>query len=430
MKSVKIIGTGMGTEQYLTQKARQALERAQEILTTDTLAVRLNLGDRKIVQCSINDITGRILQSDSSEIAVLVSGDVNFFSLSKTIKNRLEKLEKDDSLDKDARESINNMELEFINGISSMQYFFAKLQKSYDDVKLTSAHGRSTNIVALASYNKKVFSLTGGQQKAHIICQKLAKAGLGKVSITIGENLGNPQERILSGKAEDFASMEIQNLAVMLIENPEAVESYAMLRDTDFERGRVPMTKEEIRWMSVNKLEIRPGDIVYDIGAGTGSVSMDMARKANEATVYAVEQKPDAVELIKKNIQRTGCYNVELVQGKAPQGMEHWPVPDRVFIGGSSGNLKQILETVLLKREAQDEASKAVKASDEQKLRIVINTITLETLVETYSCLEILGFENVEYLSMTTAKSQKMGNYNLMMGANPVYVISADYIPR
>ncbi|MGB5824244.1 MAG: precorrin-6y C5,15-methyltransferase (decarboxylating) subunit CbiE [Proteocatella sp.] len=430
MKSVKIIGTGMGNSQHLTQKAREALENAQEILTTDTLAVRLNLGDRKIVQCSISDITDRLLKSSSSDIAVLVSGDVNFFSLSKTIKTRLEKLKSDASLDEDSRKSLENMELEFINGISSMQYFFAKLQKSYDDVKLTSAHGRNTNIVALASYNKKVFSLTGGEQKAHTICAKLTQAGLGQAYVTIGENLGNPQERILSGKAQDFASMEIQNLAVMLIENPEAVESYTMLKDADFERAKVPMTKEEVRWISVNKLEIRPADIVYDIGAGTGSVTMDMARKANEATVYAVEQKPEAIELIKKNIKRTGCYNVELVQSKAPEGMKLWPAPDRVFIGGSSGNLKQILESVILKREDKSSASKVSVDCTEQKLKIVINTITLETLVETYSCLEILGFENVEYLSMTTAKSQKMGNYNLMMGANPVYVISADYISR
>lgn len=430
MKAVKIIGIGLGTELYLTKRAKDAIENAEKIITTDTLFKRLDISDAKISLCQISQIAEEILECQSDNIAVLVSGDVNFYSLSKTIKINLEKLalKSEEAADEKLKFQLEDIELEFINGISSMQYFFAKIKKNYDDVKIASAHGRNTDMVALSSYNKKVFALTGGEQKAQIICQRLTSAGLGNVAVTIGENLGSDEERILSGSAQGFKDAEISNLAVMLIENPQAAQAYEMLKDTDFERARVPMTKEEIRWISVNKLEIRPGDIVYDVGAGTGSVTLEMARKANEATVYAIEQNAEAIALIKRNIEKTGGYNVELVQSKAPEGMEKWPAPDRVFIGGSSGNLKQILSAVILKFDSHKKAFEIREFSKENKLRIVINTITLESLVETYSCLETLGFENVQYLSVTTAKSQKMGSYNLMMGANPVYVISADYI--
>ena len=309
--------------------------------------------------------------------------------------------------------SLDDIKLEYINGISSMAYFFAKIGNSYDDAKIASAHGRSTSMVALASYNKKVFALTGGEQKVHSICRELAEAGLGYVTVTVGENLGSEDERLVSGSAAEIAEIEFENLAVMLIENPHAADSSQMLRDSDFERAKVPMTKEEIRWISVAKLGIRPSDMVYDIGAGTGSVTIEMARKACESRVYAIERNPEAIELIRKNMAATGSYNIELSEGRAPEGMESWPEPDRVFIGGSSGNLRQILELII---------SKSTRG-----FRLVMNTVTLETLTEAFAVLGELGFENAEYLSISAAKSQKVGSYNMMIGANPVYIITADH---
>ena len=430
MKTVRITGIGMGNRESLTYEAEQAIAGAQEIILTDTLARRLDLSldttlnpGAVITLCKVSEVAERIIESSADNIAVPVSGDVGFFSLSRTVTKGLQKLKAEAQACRSSAvgaetgpggyDARHDIKLEYINGISSMAYFFAKIGSSYDDAKIASAHGRSTSMVALTSYNKKVFALTGGDQKVHSICRELAEAGLGYVTVTVGENLGSEDERLVSGSAAEIAEIEFENLAVMLIENPNAADSSQMLRDSDFERAKVPMTKEEIRWISVAKLGIRPSDTVYDIGAGTGSVTIEMARKACESRVYAIERNPEAIELIRKNMAATGSYNIELSEGRAPEGMESWPEPDRVFIGGSSGNLRQILELII---------SKSTRG-----FRLVMNTVTLETLTEAFAVLGELGFENAEYLSISAAKSQKMGSYNMMIGANPVYIITADY---
>lgn len=402
MKKVKIVGIGMGSREFLTPYALKSLEDAQEVFLTDTLGKRIEIEFKNTVEVTLGEITDKIINSKHQNIAVPVSGDVNFFSLSKTLKAKLENCE--------------NIELEFVNGLSSMQYFAAKLQKNYDDIKLISAHGRKLNIVAAASYNKKLFALTGGENNVSLICKKLENAGLGDVEVHIGENLGLKTEKIYSGRAKDFTSTEISSLAVMFIENERYTDPNRMFCDSDFERAKVPMTKEEIRWLSVNKLQIAPSDVVYDIGAGTGSVTLEMAKKANESTVYAVEQKQEAVELINKNIRNLGCYNIELMQAKAPEMMDSWEAPDKVFIGGSSGNLGDILMCIINKAKVA-----------EKPFKLVINTITIETLAEAESVLKKLEFEDIEYFNISSAKSQKMGAYNLMIAANPVYIISAQY---
>lgn len=402
MKNVKIIGLGLGSSEFLTPYALKALENADEVFITDTLGKRLELSMNNIISVSLSDLAEKVINSTSKNIAIPVSGDVNFFSLSQTLEPKLNACE--------------DIALEFINGLSSMQYFFAKLKKRYDDAKIISAHGRKIEISAVVSYNKKVFALTGGENNAALICQTLVERGLADVSVSIGENLGLETEKLYVGSAKDFANSEISSLSVMLIENPKAVNPDIMFSDEDFERAKVPMTKEEIRWLSVSKLQIQPKDIVYDIGAGTGSVTLEMAKKARESLVYAVEQKEAAVVLIKQNIKNLGCHNIELIQAKAPECMETWEAPDKVFIGGSSGNLGDILMCIINKAKIA-----------QKTFKLVINTVTIETLVEASEMLTKLDFEDIEYVNISSAKSQKMGNYNLMIAANPVYIISACY---
>lgn len=402
MKQVKIVGLGLGSKEFLTPCALSALENAEEVFITDTLEKRLELSFKNVIHTSLSEIAEKVINSSAKNIVIPVSGDVNFFSLSQTLEPKLSLCE--------------DICLEFINGISSMQYFFAKLKLRYDDVKIISAHGRKVEISAVVSCNRKVFSLTGGDNNAASICKKLFEKGLGYVKVSIGENLGLESEKIYSGIASDFVDCSISSLAVMFIENIKAVNPDIMFKDEDFERAKVPMTKEEIRWLSVSKLQIQPKDIVYDIGAGTGSVTLEMAKKARESLVYAVEQKAEAVALIEKNIENLGCHNIELVQAKAPDVMELWEAPDKVFVGGSSGNLGDILMCII---------NKAKMAK--KPFKLVINTVTIETLTESTQVLNKLDFEDVEYVNISSAKSQKMGAYNLMIAANPVYIISAQY---
>ena len=410
-KKVTIVGVGLGQERFLTLEARRILTEAEKVYTTARIGTELESILKEIVSFKVSEIISMIKNSDK-DMVVMVSGDTGFYSLAQTIARGVKNVD---------------VELEIVNGISSMQYFFAQLKSSFEDVVLASAHGRNTNLVALATYNKRVFALTGGESKVKDICKDLLEAEMDFLKVTVGEELGSINQKIYSGSPSEIVEMEISDLAVMLIENENPANPNTFMRDEDIERGNAPMTKEEIRHISLAKLNIQPDDIVYDIGAGTGSVTLEMAKRANKSWVYAVEQKEDAFELVKLNMKRLGIYNIKLSFAKAPEGMDDWEAPNKVFIGGSGKNMKQIIDFIVEKhKNIYDKLEDKSKYKD-KTIRFVINTIALESLTEANQILQDKVFQNVEYLSISTAKSKKVGPYNMMMANNPIYVISCDY---
>ncbi len=177
---------------------------------------------------------------------------------------------------------------------------------------------------------------------------------------------------------------------------------------SDFIRGKAPMTKEDIRWLSACYLGIENNDIVYDIGAGTGSCALEFAGHAKDGLVYAVEKEDEAFELIninKKNLKR---HNVISIKGSAPEVLATLPVPDKVFIGGSSKTMKDIFKAVYEKNN---------------NVKITVTAITLETI---YSAVNAFKDYNIEpdIVCINSAKSKKAGPYHMMMGNNPVYIIT------
>ncbi len=182
------------------------------------------------------------------------------------------------------------------------------------------------------------------------------------------------------------------------------------IRDKEFIRGSVPMTKEEVRAVSVAKLQLEPHHILVDVGAGTGSVGIESAGYLPEGHVYGIEVNPDGIDTIRKNIEKFGLENYTLIDGLAPEN-----IPDteyhRMFVGGSKGNLDNIVEH-FMKHAAEDAV-------------IVINAIVLETLTTAMDTLKANSFEDIEVVSMTVARNRKVGNMNMMMGENPIYVITA-----
>jgi precorrin-6Y C5,15-methyltransferase (decarboxylating) len=200
----------------------------------------------------------------------------------------------------------------------------------------------------------------------------------------------------------------------MLVENNKTIERPVVthgIKDVLFERGQVPMTKNEIRSISLSKLQLRPGDIVYDVGAGTGSVSVEMALQAYEGSVYAVEFNEEALDLIRRNAEKFGAWNLEVVAGKAPEALADLPAPDRAFIGGSKGNLAEILELLVKKNP---------------KIRVVVNAITLETMAEALEQFRKLGFEDIDVVQIFAAHGKAAGSYHMMQGQNPVFIISGE----
>lgn len=181
------------------------------------------------------------------------------------------------------------------------------------------------------------------------------------------------------------------------------------MRDEWFIRGEIPMTKSEVRAVSVSKLELCRDNIVYDIGAGTGSVSVEAALKMPEGHVYAFEQKEEGCALIRANAEKAGVKNLTVVPGKAPESLYGYPAPDRVFLGGSSGNMEEILDLVT-------ELNPAVQ--------LVINVIALESLSQAMEWFRKKGWEP-EVVCMQVSRAAKRGPYHMMQAQNPIYVLTA-----
>ena len=167
------------------------------------------------------------------------------------------------------------------------------------------------------------------------------------------------------------------------------------------------MTESEVRAVSVSKLRLTEDAVVYDIGAGTGSVSVELALNCPKGRVYAVECREDAAELIEKNRRRFALSNLEVVRGMAPEAMADLPAPTHAFIGGSSGNMAQIVACLLDKNP---------------RVRIVINAIALESIGEIAQIMAQFGFDDAEVVQMNLSRSRKAGRVHLMTALNPITI--------
>ena len=181
------------------------------------------------------------------------------------------------------------------------------------------------------------------------------------------------------------------------------------LPDEAFLRGKTPMTKLEVRSVSLSKLALTENAVVYDVGAGTGSVSVECARLSSGIRVFSIERDPEALELLEKNRQQFSLSNMEIVAGTAPEALEGLPAPTHVFIGGSGGSMGRIVDTVLRKNGTA---------------RFVANLITPESLAAVMDLPRVLPVTDPEIVMVTAARSKKAGNSHLMLGANPVWIVA------
>ena len=399
MLRVNIVGIGPGNPELLTGAAIKAIKESNILIGDKRMLAAFAEADKKIYDTIKTADIVEIAASANPEkdvLAVLVSGDVGFFSLAKTISGKLP-----------------DCECVRYCGISSLVYFAAKLQLSWDDAKIVSMHGRKQNLVAAVAENKKVFSLTGGEHTPQMLCAQLCEHGLSDVQVYVGENLSYPEEKITVGTAAEISKQNFPSLSVMMVINEQAAKYQPVvhgLADELFTRSKVPMTKQEVRSVSMSKLMPKATDKIYDIGAGTGSCSIELALLANKGQVWAFERNPEAVALIHKNKDLFGIENLEVIAGEALENIKNMPAPDCVFVGGSGGDLCEMLDIIYAKN------------SD---CRVVINAITIETLAEVADYYKKHQDYSLEIVNVCVARSRKLGSYNLMMAQNPVYVMTA-----
>ena len=395
---VTLIGLGCGDMETITAAAQRALSRAEGIFGSRRLLEALPpSGAQRVAAVQPEEIRDHLIHAGWAESCVILSGDTGFYSGAKRLLPVL---------------AAAGFTTTVLPGISSLQVFSARLKRSWQDWRLCSAHGVAVDPVAEVCHGKPAFFLTGGSLTPAELCRQLTEAGLGGLQVTVGEDLSGEGERISHGTAENMAERTFSSLSVLLAEAaPRPPRRTPGLPDEAFLRGKVPMTKQEIRSAILTKLAVTPQDICWDVGAGTGSVAVEAALLCPQGQVYAVECQPEAFALLEQNKAKFGAGNLHPVLGMAPQALEELPPPQAVFIGGSKGNLQAILQAALAKNP---------------RVRVVMNAIALETLGQAAALLGQLGFERTEIVQVAVSRAKQAGPYHMMMGQNPVFILRGE----
>lgn len=393
-KKVSLVGIGMGDAESRTVGMERVLHEADCIIGAKRMLESVDTAGKDCHAAILAKEIVQIIHADKQHrrFAVLLSGDTGFYSGAKKLIDELD-----------------GMDVEVLPGVGSLSYFCARLHRSWEDVRPISLHGRECDLIGEVRRNAAVFSLLGGTDGAKNALQRLCTAGFDHLTVHIGERLGYADEKISSGSAQELIEHEYDPLSVMLIENPNSAGFVVThgLEDDAFERDEVPMTKAEIRSISLSKLRLPQEAVAYDVGSGSGSVSVEMAMQAFRGTVYAIEMKDNAVALTQKNKEKFSLLNLKVIHGKAPEALNDLPAPTHAFIGGSSGSMKGIIDCLLKKNP---------------HVRIVINAVTLETVSELTELSK--AFDYCDIAEVSVAKPRVLGRYRLMTAHNPVYIFT------
>lgn len=396
--NVTLIGMGSGQPENLTLQGLAALRQADLILGARRLLAVLPAGCTENRAAAYRpDEVAELLQASGAENAVLVySGDTGFYSGASSMMEKLEAL---------------GVRARVLPGLSSIQLLAAALGRPWQRWNLVSAHGRTCDPVAECMQGRPTFFLTGGSEDPATLCAQLAAEGFGDVQGVVGQCLGTPEEKLFRGSVKELAAGRFNSLSVLLVEAAEVLPRRAPgLPDEAFERGDVPMTKQEVRAAVLAKLAVRPEDILWDVGAGTGSVSVELALAAPRGRVYAVECRPEGCALIKANREKFRTRNLVLVEGLAPDALSDLPAPDAVFIGGSKGSLAAIVDAALDKNP---------------DARICVSAIALESLSAAVAALTAKG-RTVQVSQIAVSRAKAVGGLHLMMAQNPIYLITGE----
>ena len=405
-RRVRIIGAGMGSLRLLTGEAGTAVKEAQALMGARRIveALRpLNEGCPVLVSYRPEEMADWLEGFDWQEAVLAVSGDTGFYSGAAGAGEAFRK---------------KGWKVELIPGISSLSWFAAAIGKPWQDMAVLSCHGRQADGAKWIAEHGLSFLLMGDLGK---LLEQLEEKGCKDLHLWAGENFSGPQERIVEGDVSGLKEIHRRHpfgpLCCVIAENPfpqketAAVPAWG-LPDEAFLRGKAPMTKSEIRAVSMSKLALRPGAVCYDIGSGTGSVAVEMGLTLKHAggQVYAVEYKPEALQLTRENAERLlGDWSgFHVVEGRAPEALKELPAPTHAFLGGSGGELQEIVRHLLEKNP---------------QVRIGADAITPETLAQLTECRSRFAFSRWEMVQVSVTAYHPVGDYRMPRAGNPVYIV-------
>ena len=391
---IDLIGFGMDSPLTLTLAARQALAQAQLVLGAPRL---LALAEGLCAAPALAALTpGQILaalqEAAPRRTAVLYSGDVGFYSGAEGL-----------------RRALPGAELVSYPGVSSVQYFAAKLGLPWQDWRFVSAHGADADPAPQLMLSPRCFFLTDPKHTPAALCAALTRDGLGDCACFVGENLGHENEQITMGRAEELAGRQFQPLSVLLACREDFSPRPAPgLPDEAFLRQEgIPLTKQLVRAALLAKLAPRPGEIAWDLGCGSGGVSAELALVLAPGRVFALDRDPEACRLTLQNARRLGVHNLTVALGLLPEALAALPRPDLVFLGGGTSFAREALGAAL-----------ALNPS----ARFALTAVSLEGLTAGLAALEGAGLE-ADVTQLAVSRAEKKGAHRLMLAQNPVFLL-------
>lgn len=403
---ISLVGIGMGTNALLTLDAKSAIEQADYLIGAERMIEPYNARIEKKAVYMPDDIAEYIADK-KGYITILFSGDSGFYSGCKKVCDRLK--------------SEGYADIRVIPGISSISYISSKTGIPWSESEIFSIHGRGGSDRIMGElydkviHNERIFLLMSGLSDVHRVAEELQCCP--QVEIVLGRNLSYDDESVEVLSPQQCMSKTKEGLytAIILNHAPLARKVTNSHRDDEFIRGKVPMTKEEVRTISISKLGLDENAVVWDVGSGTGSIAVEIAGYSPKIEVYAIECKDEAVALIKENAAKFKVHNVKVCQRKAPQGLEELNKPSHVFIGGSGGELEEILDIVY---------------SRNRTAKVVVNAVSLETIAQVTALAATLPIRDFEAVTLSVSRSRTVGKYNLMQAENPVTIFSFQFCEK
>lgn len=349
----------------------------------------------------------------SLPIVLLASGDPMFFGIGRR-----------------AVKEFGKDIVEIIPDLSSIQTAFSKIKEPWDDAFLMSLHGGPdpekrrklpytiNDIPSLLQRHNKIAILTDRESNPSAIAKEILNSSLHhsitpSLHLFVCERLGYPDEKITEGTSEEIAGMTFSDPNVVIIQRSAiGGQSSAVafgLKEDEIKHSKGLITKDEVRAVTIHKLRLPQRGVFWDIGAGSGSVSVEAAKLCPKLKVFSIERDKEQRDNIGKNKLNFHIQNIEIIKGEAPEALKNLPLPDRVFIGGSGDRLKEIMDYV-------------IKA---QVNLIVVNAATIETMNDAVQCFEEHGFD-IAISEISVSRAKTIAGKRHMSALNPIFVIAGE----
>ena len=393
MNWIDVISVGPGDEKQLTLAAREAIAQAEAVFCAPRHAGLVPPEKRR----SLTPFAAALdAMEKEKNAAVLVSGDAGLYSMLGLLSRRF-----------------GRQRLRVVAGVSSLQAFCARLALPWQEAKILSLHGRDCGAEALCHYartNRQVLLLLDETRDPHWVRQALVAGGLEDSSLIVGERVSYPDERIAPYSQRDYDALCV---ALITNDHPQCGLPPLGLNDDAFLRGKTPMTKREVRVQALAALRLTPDATVWDVGAGTGSVSIEAARQCPLGTVYAIERDDAALNLIQDNVAHFKLQNVQVISGSAPAALAGLPTPTHVFLGCTGGETASIL---------------ALLQSLGTPIRLCATAVTMESaaaLTQLFS-----QYADFQASQIAVSRLEAIGSYHMIKAQNPVTVFSAMINPE